>query len=49
MSNIRMSMRNKSLEAYYLEASKLVADLSQNISLDPENKGHVPQIMEQHK
>ena len=45
MANIRMSMKNKSLQTYYLEANKLVADLSQNISLDPENQGHVPHIM----
>jgi len=40
-----LSQANKSLDEYYQETSELVAQISQKLSLDPDNDGHVPAIM----
>lgn len=40
-----LSQGNKSLDEYYQETSELVAQISQKLSLDPENENHVAAIM----
>lgn len=45
MAGLKITMGNKQLDDYYLEATKLSADIGLNVALEPAYAGHTQQIM----
>ncbi|CAG9811609.1 unnamed protein product [Chironomus riparius] len=45
MAGMKITMGNKQLSEYYLEATKLSADIGQNVALEAAYAGHTQQIM----